>query len=268
MEHVLGRPLGSEQDSWNMVSDSWNLASENMPLTCSVMSGKSVICSGPQFPYQLCASRNGDYIQFRWFGEESQWGWRWDAVPAEARPFLTLGAKSPSWCQPHTSPFWASCLSPIGVCLEWQPGLTFSIATNPQCDNNGFNILTLRTLSFKIFLQFIRALHSQMTRMAHGGRRLREAPVSSTSIPMARTPVFPLSSCGSLLLPSPVDPQQSVLHSHHLTALSAVPKLASFLTPLLWVVPPLPSSHLLPTVLTSSIFLSLPTHMGSLSKKS
>lgn len=142
--------------------------------------------------------------------------------------------------------------------MEWQPGLTFSIATNPQCDNNGFNILTLRTLSFKIFLQFIRALHSQVTRMAHGGMRLQEAPVSSTSIPMARTPVFPLSSCGSLLLPSPADPQHSVLCSYHLTARSAVPKLASFLMPLLRVVPPsLPSSHLLPTVLTSSIFLSL-----------
>ena len=139
--------------------------------------------------------------------------------------------------------------------MEWQPGLTFSIATNPQCDNNGFNILTLRTLSFKIFLQFIRALHSQMKRMAHGGMRLREAPVSSTSIPTARTPVFPLSSCVSLLLPSPADPQHSVLRSHHLTAQSAVLKLASFLTPLLRVVPP--SFHLLPTVLTSSIFLSL-----------
>lgn len=32
---------------------------------CSVMSGKSVTCPGPQFPYWLCASRNGDYIQFR-----------------------------------------------------------------------------------------------------------------------------------------------------------------------------------------------------------
>lgn len=142
--------------------------------------------------------------------------------------------------------------------MEWQPGLTFSIATNPQCDNNGFNILTLRTLSFKIFLQFIRALHSQMTRMAHSGRHLCEAPVSSTSIPTARTPVFPLRGCGFILLPSPVDPQHSVLHSHCLTALSAAPKLASFLMPLLRVVPPsLPSSQLLPTVLTSSIFLSL-----------
>ena len=56
-EHALARPQDPEQDTWDMVSA--------VSLTRSVILGKAFTFSGPQFPYQLGASRNGDCIQFR-----------------------------------------------------------------------------------------------------------------------------------------------------------------------------------------------------------
>lgn len=40
-------------------------------------------------------------------------------------------------------------------CLPLEP--SSSIATKPQCDNNGFNILMLAAHLFKIFLECLRA---------------------------------------------------------------------------------------------------------------
>lgn len=142
--------------------------------------------------------------------------------------------------------------------MECLPGLSFSIATNPQYDNNGFNILMPRALLFKIFLQFVRALRPQVTTVPCGGRRLGVVWVSS------------IPSRGALLTGSPCEQLwarglssllaaaslSSVVPSHHLIALSALPQLASSHSSLIDgpTISSFPSSP--PPLLTLSFLLS------------
>lgn len=133
--------------------------------------------------------------------------------------------------------------------MECLPGLSFSIATNPQYDNNGFNILMPRALLFKIFLQFVRALRPQMTMVACGGRRLGVVWVSSIPSLGALLTCSPCEQLWACLLSSLLAAASlsSVIPSHDLIALSALPQWASSLTPLLLMAPPsLLSLHLLP----------------------
>lgn len=106
-----------------------------------------------------------------------------------------------------------------------------------------------RALLFKIFLQFVRALHPQMTMVACGGRRLGVVWVSSIPSLGALLTCSPCEQLWTCLLSSLLAAASlsSVISSHDLIALSALRQLASSLTPLLLMAPPsLPSLYLLP----------------------
>lgn len=132
--------------------------------------------------------------------------------------------------------------------MECLPGLSFSIATNPQYDNNGFNILMPRALLFKIFLQFVRALCPQVTTVPCGGGVWGWCG-SAPSHPVGLcSPVLPASSCGHVGSPPCWLPPPSALSSPPIIS-SLCLRFPSWphLTPLLLMAPPsLLSLRLLP----------------------